>query len=525
MRWLNRLVGTSRKPFRRIVLIVADGWGFAPPGPGNYVSQSKTPFFNSYLKEYPHCLVKAAGNSVGLPEGFEGNSEVGHLHLGAGRVVWQSLELINRSIKDRSFFRNRMLLKVMKKVKRNGKSLHLMGLCSDGGVHSHINHLFSLLEMCKRNGLKKVYIHFISDGRDVPERSALKYVRMIERRCSEIGIGRIATVCGRYYSMDRDKNWDRTKKAYEMLTLGEGFKVSSASEAVENAYKRGDKTDYYIQPTVIVEGGDPVALIKDGDGLIFFNFRTDRPRQLTEAFVSKNFWGFERGVFPKIEVVTMTRYDENFGDVNAFEEPRVKNNLGEVLSKNGLRQMRIAETEKYAHVTYFFNSQVEKPYPGEERVMIPSPKVPSYDLKPEMSAKKVAREGVKQISTRKFDFILINFANCDLVGHSTKKRAIIKAIETVDECVGKVVRAALENGYTVVLTADHGSVEDKLYPNGEPKPSHSKNPVNFFIISGEERLKKIMLKDGEMKDAAPTILELMGIKKPREMSGRSLIVW
>ncbi|MEM5792937.1 MAG: 2,3-bisphosphoglycerate-independent phosphoglycerate mutase [Candidatus Aenigmatarchaeota archaeon] len=519
MKWQNLLVRTLKKSYRRIILIVADGWGVAPDGPGNYVKKSKTPVYNQLLKEYPHCINKACGNAVGLPEGSQGNSEVGHLHLGAGRIVWQPLELINRSIRDGSFFKNKTFLKLMERVRKNNSSLHITGLCSDEGVHAHINHLFALLELSRKMGLKKVYIHFIADGRDVPERSAKKYVKMIEKKCSEFGIGEIVTLIGRYYSMDRDNNWDRTKKAYEMLTLGEGFRSKNAIEGIEMAYRRGDKTDYYIQPTVIREYGT----VKDGDGLIFFNFRTDRPRQLTQAFISKKFDKFERKVHPRVYFVTMTEYDKRFGKIYAFREQIVKNHLGEFLSKKGLKQLRIAETEKYAHVTYFFNGQIEKEYPGEERIMIPSPKVPSYDMKPEMSANEVAEKAVEQISTKKFDFILINFANCDLVGHSAKKAAIIKAIETVDKCVGKVVESGLRNNYTIILTADHGSVEDKLYPNGDPKPSHSTNPVNFFVISKDEDLKNISLRNGEMKDVAPTILEIMGFKKPKEMTGESLI--
>ncbi len=500
----------------KVILLIADGWGVAPDGPGNYVTKSETPVFDSLLEKYPHCLNQAAGNAVGLPEGSQGNSEVGHLHMGAGRIVWQPYELINRAIKDGSFFENEKLNELMEKVKKNNSKLHITGLCSDAGVHAHINHLFALLKMAKNNDLDKVFIHFVSDGRDVPEKSAKKYVEMIEDKCSELSVGKIATVCGRFYSMDRDNNWERTKKAYDLLTKGEGFEANSAKEAIEKAYERGEKTDYYIKPTLIED-----VKVENNDGFIFCNFRTDRPKQLTKAFIAEEFNEFERDVYPDVHFVTMTEYEEDFGDINAFEEVEIDGDLGEVLSENGLKQLRLAETEKYAHVTYFFNCQRDEPYPGEERIMIPSAKVPSYDQKPEMSAYEIAGEAEKQISSGKFDFILINFANCDLVGHTADKQAIIKAIENVDECTGKVIGVALENDYVVVLTADHGSVEDKLYPDGTPKPSHSTNPVNFFVIGGG--LKGIELKDSGQKDVAPTVLGLMGLDKPEEMSGESLI--
>jgi len=501
----------------KVILLVTDGWGVAPDSPGNYVTKSETPVFDELLEKYPYCLNQAAGNAVGLPEGSQGNSEVGHLHMGAGRIVWQPYELINRAIKDGSLFEKEKLIDVMKHVKETDSKLHLTGLCSDAGVHAHINHLFALLEMARDHGLDKVFIHFISDGRDVSEKSAKRFVERIENKCSELGLGKIATVCGRFYSMDRDNNWERTKKAYDLLTKGEGFKTESAKEAIEKAYERGEKTDYYIQPTVIED-----VKVEDNDGFIFYNFRTDRPKQLTKAFIAEDFDEFERDVHPDVHFVTMTKYQEDFGNINAFEMVEVDEDLGEVLSENGLQQLRLAETEKYAHVTYFFNCQRDDPYPGEERVMIPSAKVPSYDQKPEMSAYEIAQEAEKQISSGEFDFILINFANCDLVGHTADKEAIIKAIETVDECTGKVIDVALENDYVVVLTADHGSVEDKLYPDGRPKPSHSTNPVHFFVIGKE--LKEIELKNGGQKDVAPTVLDLMGLEKPEEMTGDSLFV-
>jgi 2,3-bisphosphoglycerate-independent phosphoglycerate mutase len=514
---------------RRLVLIVQDGWGIAPPGPGNYISQADTPNFGHFMKNYPHCQNKAAGNAVGLPEGAQGNSEVGHLHLGAGRIVWQMLERINRAIKNGEFCKNRALLAAIGHAVKKKSRLHLMGLCSDEGVHAHISHLFALLDMAKAQGLKKVAVHFFADGRDVPERSAKKYAEIIENKLAETGVGRIASIIGRYYSMDRDNNWDRTRKAYDMLTVGKGFKARNIFEAIKQAYERQDRagnyttanrTDYYIEPTVI----EPFAPMRDNDSVIFFNFRRDRPRQLTRAFIEPSFTKFRREKRPKVLFTTMARYDEKFGCPAAFVSEKIKNNLGETLSRHGLRQLRLAETEKRAHVTYFFNSETEEPYRGEERIEIPSPKAASYDQKPEMSAFMIAQRAVKEIKSKKFDFILINFANCDLVGHSAVKKAIIKCVEVVDECTGMVVEAALKNHYTAIITADHGSAEDKLYPNGAPKPSHSTNPVNLILASNDEKLRVARLRNGGQQDVAPTILEIMGIEKPAEMTGKSLIM-
>ncbi len=510
---------------KRVILVVADGWGIAPDGPGNYISIADTHHLDGFLKDYPHCENEASGLAVGLPSGAQGNSEVGHLHMGAGRIVWQMFQRINNAVKDRTFFENPALVDAFEYAKSKNSSMHLMGLCSDEGVHAHTDHLFALMEMAKEYGVKDVFIHFYADGRDVPEKSAKKYVDMVEDKARELGVGRIATVVGRYYSMDRDTNWDRTEKAYDMLVKGAGFKVKSATEAIDMAYRRGDKTDYYIQPTVVVDdAGEPIGTIKDNDSVLFFNFRADRPRQLTKAFVVKDFDGFKRDVVLDVMFTTMAKYDKTIECPAAFRVHAVLNNLGYVLAKQGLAQLRLAETEKYAHVTYFFNSQAEEPSPSEERIMIPSPKVDSYDKTPQMSAYGIADEAVKQILKRKFDFILMNFANCDLVGHSAVKEAIVKCVGVVDECLDKVVRAGLENDYVVVITADHGSAEDKLYPDGKPKPAHSTNPVPFVVISGDERLKKMKLKDGGQKDVAPTVLDIMGIEKPKEMTGVSLII-
>ncbi|MCX8158298.1 MAG: 2,3-bisphosphoglycerate-independent phosphoglycerate mutase [Candidatus Diapherotrites archaeon] len=508
---------------KRLILIVMDGWGIAEPNNGNCVHLAKKPNYDYYIANFPFTKLEASGEYVGLPAGSQGNSEVGHLHIGAGRVVWQPYELINREIRSGNFFKNKVLLEAIRNCKKNKSNLHIMGLCSDEGVHATTYHLLALLDLAKKEDFKNVYVHFFADGRDVPERSALKYVKQIEDKFKEIGFGQIASVVGRYYAMDRDKNWDRTKQAYELLTLGVGHKANNAKEAIEKAYERGDRTDYYIEPTVIVnEKGEPLATIKNNDSVIFFNFRTDRPKQLCHAFLDDEFNHFERNIWPKTFFVTFTQYEENLNCKVAFEIPEVKNNLGELLSKNGYLQLRIAETEKYAHVTYFFNSQIEEPYPNEERVMIPSLKLQSYDVKPEMSAYEIAEETVKRINSLKYDFILVNFANCDLVGHSAVLTAVIKAVETVDDCVGKIVNAALEKDYICVITADHGSAEDKLYPNGEPKPSHSTNPVPFIIVSKDPNLKNLKLKEGSLIDVAPTILKILKIKKPREMEGKPL---
>ena len=507
---------------KKVILVIADGWGIASPGPGNYISFANTPNFDEFLKKYPHCENKASGLAVGLPVGTQGNSEVGHLHMGAGRIIQQMFQRVNKAIEDRTFFENKTLIKAIEHAKNNNSSLHLMGLCSDEGVHAHTDHLFALMKMAKKQGLKDVFVHFYADGRDVPEKSAKKYIDIIENKAKELGIGRIATVIGRYYSMDRDANWDRTEKAYNALTQGAGFKAKNAAKAVEEAYKRGDKTDYYIQPTVIVDDiGEPIGKIKENDSVLFFNFRADRPRQLTKAFVLADLQDFQRKIIPNLLFSTMSRYDRTIECPVAFQEEPVKNNLGHIMAKQGLKQLRMAETEKYAHVTYFFNSQVEKPNVGEKRIMMPSAKVDSYDKKPEMSAYEIAAEAMKQIQKKEHDLILINFANCDLVGHSAVKEAIIKCVEVVDECLGKVVKVGLKNDYAVIITADHGSAEDKLYPDGRPKPAHSTNPVPFIIISNDNCPK---LKDGGQKDVAPTILDIMGLKKPKEMTGESLII-
>ena len=491
-----------------LLLAILDGWGYREERYGNAIAYAHTPNMNSFIKKYPFTVLQAGGTAVGLPEGQMGNSEVGHINIGAGRIVYQDSLRILKAIEDGSFFENRVLKKAMEKAKKT--KLHLIGLIGPGGVHALPEHLFALLKMAKENGLKNVAIHCFTDGRDTPPKSALEYVRQIQRKIDEIGIGEIATIVGRYYAMDRDKRWERTKKAYEMLTQGKGRKAENAEEAVKEAYEKGE-TDEFIQPTVVKK-----TSIKDGDVVIFFNFRPDRSRQLTQAFVDNKFKEFERKKL-NLHFVTMTRYMDGLGVEIAFDKVMLKNTFGEVISKNGMMQLRIAETEKYAHVTFFFNGGREKPFDGEERCLIPSPKVATYDMKPEMSAYEVTREVIKKIREKKYDVIVLNYANPDMVGHTGVWEAAVKAVEVVDECIGKVIDAVLEQKGIAIITADHGNAEEML-EDGNPKTAHTTNPVPFILVGKEAKLRK-----GNLGDIAPTMLDLLGIKKPKEMTGKSLI--
>ncbi len=524
-RFIHKNPILSMKPKRRVLLIVRDGWGYTKEEKGNAVYHAHTPNNDFYEKNYPWTLLKCTGNAVGLPEGTQGGSEPGHLTMGAGRVVWQPYEDINLSIRDGKFFGNKALLTAMDNCRKSGTSLHLMGLFSDQGVHGTVEHMYALLEFAKRYGLKNVYVHAFLDGRDAPERSAEKFVKEFMTRSRKIGTGTLASMVGRYYAMDRDTNWDRTEKAYHLLVSGRGFKELDPLKALQNAYKRGDRTDYYVRPIVMVdELGNPLTTIKNGDSVIFWNFRSDRARELTYALTQKSFSHFARGKVPDTTYVCMSRYDKNLTLPVAFPQLDVKNNLGNVLAASKLKQLRIAETEKYAHVTFFFNSQVEKPNPGEDRIMVPSPKVPSYEDKPEMSAPQITEKLVPEIRKGKYDFILVNYANGDLVGHSANFEAGKKACETVDECVGRIVDAALEKDYTCLITGDHGNIEFMFYPNGEPNPSHGTNPVPFFLISNDSLLRKAELDEGlGLSSVAPTILGLMGIRKPKDMTSGSII--
>lgn len=506
---------------KKLILIIRDGWGESQKTLGNAILAADTPNNDNYVTNYPTALLKCTGRDVGNPESAQGGSEVGHLTIGAGRIVWQPQELINIAIENGEFFKNKELLDAIENCKKNNSALHLSGLFSDAGIHSDINQLFALMKMAKENGLQKVFVHLVLDGRDVPEKSALDYLANLEEKIIEIGIGKVASVAGRFYTMDRDTNWDRTKAGYDVITQGKGFSANSAKEAIQNAYDRGDKTDYYVQPTVILENEKPVAILTDNDSFVWFNFRTDRSRQITAMLNGLDFCPaeFQGTVHPYF--VGLCRYDENWNVRAAFIPENIKNNLGEILEKNNETQLRIAETEKYAHVTFFFDSQLEKTYKGEEKIMIPSPKVPSYDLQPEMSAYGVTEKVLENIGL--YDFILVNFANPDLVGHSGVFEAAKKACEVVDECVGKIVKKALSDDYYILVGADHGNAENMLYPNGTVDSSHGFNPVNFSLIGSKEDLAGIKLNDGGLKDVAPTILELMGLSKPPEMTGVSLI--
>jgi len=491
----------------KTLLIILDGYGEGKDYKYNAVTRSNTPFLDNLRKKYPHTLLKTDSNAVGLPKNTMGGSEVGHFTMGAGRIVYQSLEEINQSIKEGEFYKLKKLKKAAEICRKNNSALHLLGMISDQGVHSHINHLFALLEFAKKEKLKKVYIHAITDGRDVEERSAEKFIKQINKKIKEIGLGEIATIIGRYYAMDRDTNYERTKKAYELYTKGKGKKEESAIQAIKNEYKRGTKTDYYIEPIILNKNG----LIKTEDSVIFFNYRSDRAKQITEEFTKQT-----------------TTYFVCFGPYSKtapilFKPKKIKNNLGEFLSKKGKTQVRIAETEKYAHVTFFFNSQEKTAYKGETRIMIPSPKVASYAEKPEMSAEKITSTLSKEINKKNYDLIVLNYANCDLVGHSGDFEATKKAIETVDKCISELVPKALTKGYSIIITADHGNAEFMKYENGDNCPSHTLNPVICIIIT-KEKIKISKSKNNGLKDIAPTILDLLKIKKPKEMTGTSLII-
>ncbi len=506
-----------------VILIVLDGWGINPRKDGNAQLLAKTPFIDRIFNEYPHTKISTSGLLVGLPEGQMGNSEVGHLTMGAGRIVYQELTRIDREIETGEFYKNKTLLESLSAVKKGKGALHLMGLLSDGGVHSHMNHLFALIEMAKRNGVKDLFIHAFLDGRDTPPTSGKSYIENLQAYLDKTGIGRIATIAGRYYAMDRDNRWERVERAYRTLVAGDGRWSQVPIEAVSDAYRKGE-TDEFILPTVITDNNKPVAFVKDGDGIIFFNFRADRARELTRAFIEGDFKGFTRRMKPKLSsYVCLTEYDATLNLPVAFSPQSLKNIIAEVLSKKGIRQLRIAETEKYAHVTFFFNGGMEKPFPLEERVLIPSPKeVPTYDKKPEMSAYLVTDELAKRLTSGDYQFILANYANGDMVGHTGVMDAAVKACEVIDECLDRVVSLARESGWITLITSDHGNIEQmKDYATNDPYTAHTTNRVPFVLIDDER--KNISLIEGGLSDVAPTILNLMDIKKPDEMTGRSLI--
>ncbi|MBQ1675007.1 MAG: 2,3-bisphosphoglycerate-independent phosphoglycerate mutase [Oscillospiraceae bacterium] len=495
-------------------LIIMDGFGLAQPSDTNAVSLAKTPVLDRLAKEYAHTTLSASGLDVGLPDGQMGNSEVGHTNIGGGRVVFQDLPRISRAIDDGSFFKNEAYLKAMDACLEKGTSLHLYGLLSDGGVHSHITHLYALLQMAKDKGLEKVYVHCFLDGRDVSPTSGKGFVAALRDKCAEIGVGKIATVMGRYYAMDRDKRWERLQLAYDAMVYGEGIQNADPVDAVAQSYANG-VTDEFMEPVVC----DPAGTISDNDSVIFFNFRPDRAREITRAIVDPDFDGFQREYFPTTYICN-TEYDAAMPNVTvAWPRIRVNNGLGEYLSSLGLTQLRIAETEKYAHVTFFFNGGVEKQYPGEDRVLVASPKVATYDLQPEMSAREVCDKCVERIQSGAYDVIILNFANCDMVGHTGVLSAAVKAVETVDECVGKVVDATLQMGGIAMITADHGNAEQMAQPDGSPMTAHTTNLVPFILCGAGTELRP-----GRLADIAPTILDVMGLACPPEMDGRTLIL-
>ena len=495
-------------------LIIMDGFGLAPAAADNAVSLANTPVLDKLFREYAHTTLSASGLDVGLPAGQMGNSEVGHTNIGGGRVVFQDLPRISRAIEDGSFFKNEAYNKAMDDCLKNDSSLHLYGLLSDGGVHSHIEHLFALLQMAKDKGLTKVYVHCFLDGRDVSPTSGKGFVQELQDKCAQLGVGRIATVMGRYYAMDRDKRWERVQMAYDAMVYGEGHHSSDPVAAVAESYANG-VTDEFVEPVVI----DPDGTISDNDSIIFFNYRPDRAREITRAIVDPDFDGFAREFFPTTYVCN-TEYDASMPNVLvAWPRIAVKNGLGEYLSSMGMTQLRIAETEKYAHVTFFFNGGVEKQYPGEDRVLVPSPKVATYDLQPEMSAFEVCDKCVERIESGAYDVIILNFANCDMVGHTGVLEAAVKAVETVDTCVGRVVDATLKMGGIAMVTADHGNAEDMKQPDGSPMTAHTTNLVPFILCGAGTELRP-----GRLADIAPTILDVMGLACPEEMDGKTLIV-
>jgi len=505
-----------------VALIILDGFGLREEKEGNAVALAKKPNFDRYWSEYPHTTLTAYGEAVGLPDGQMGNSEVGHLNIGAGRIVYQDLTRISKSIRDGEFEQNETLLAAIESAKSKGKKLHLYGLLSDGGVHSHISHLFALLDLCKKRNFHDVYVHAFLDGRDVAPDSAGHYMEQLVNYMKEIGVGKVATVQGRYYAMDRDKRWDRVEKSYRAMVYGEGPQAQDPIKAIEDSYAQS-VYDEFVLPTVIVnEDGQPVAKVESEDSVIFFNFRPDRAIQLSLVFTNEDFREFDRGPGrPKnLHYVCMTLFSETVGGYVAYKPKNLDNTLGEVIAQHGLKQLRIAETEKYPHVTFFFSGGRDVELPGETRILINSPKVATYDLKPEMSAYEVAEACVKEIEAERHDAIILNFANPDMVGHSGMLEPTIKAVEATDECLGKVVDAVLAKGGVAVIIADHGNAEVEIDENGRPHTAHTINPVPFIVTVKDAKLRD----DGILADVAPTILKLMNLPQPAEMTGKPVII-
>ena len=511
----------SKKP---TVLMILDGYGLNSKGDGNAVAQAKTPVMDKLMAECPFVKGNASGMAVGLPDGQMGNSEVGHLNMGAGRIVYQELTRITKEIEDGVFFENEAFLKVVENCKTNNSDLHMFGLLSDGGVHSHNTHLYGLLELAKRNGLENVYVHAFLDGRDTAPTSGLSFVKELEEEMTKIGVGKIATVTGRYYAMDRDNRWDRVEQAYNALVAGEGVEAVSAVSAVENSYAAGEN-DEFVKPSVVMNDGKPVATIKENDSVIFFNFRPDRAREITRTFCCEDFDGFTRkNGFMNLTYCCFTEYDVTIPNkIVAFHKVEINNTFGEFLAANGKTQLRTAETEKYAHVTFFFNGGKEEPSANEERLLVKSPSVATYDLQPEMSAYKVCDGLVDAIKSDKYDVIIVNFANPDMVGHTGIETAAVKAVEAVDECVGRTVDALLEVGGQMFICADHGNAEQLVdYETGDPFTAHTVNPVPFILVNYDE---SYTLKEGGcLADIAPTLIEMMGMEQPVEMTGKSLLI-
>ena len=510
----------SKKP---TVLMILDGYGLNNKEQGNAVAEGRTPVMDKLMAECPFVKGYASGMDVGLPDGQMGNSEVGHLNMGAGRIVYQELTRITKEIQDGDFFKNEALLDAVRNAKEHDSALHMYGLLSDGGVHSHNTHLYALLELAKREGLKKVYVHCFLDGRDTPPASGKDFVQELTDKMAEIGIGEIATVMGRYYAMDRDNRWDRVELAYKAMVCGEGLTAESGVEAVENSYAE-DKTDEFVVPTVIMKNGVPTAKIQDNDSIIFFNFRPDRAREITRAFCCDDFTGFERGERLNVAYVCFSEYDVTIPNKEvAFKKVVITNTFGEFLAAHHLKQARIAETEKYAHVTFFFNGGVEEPNEGEDRILVKSPKVATYDLKPEMSAYEVCDKFVEAIKSGKYDVIITNFANPDMVGHTGIEEAAIKAVEAVDECVGRVVDAIKEVDGQLFICADHGNAEQLVdYETGAPFTAHTTNPVPFILVNYDPAYT--LREGGCLADIAPTMIEMMGMEQPKEMTGKSLLL-
>ncbi|MGI6361222.1 MAG: 2,3-bisphosphoglycerate-independent phosphoglycerate mutase [Bacillota bacterium] len=505
-----------------VVLMILDGFGLKNGKPGDALSGADLSNFDYLWQNYPHTKLEASGLAVGLPEGQMGNSEVGHMNIGAGRIIYQDITRINRLIADGEFYKNPVFLQTMSKLKKSEGALHLFGLCSDGGIHSHVDHLFALLRMAKKQGLTEVYVHCFMDGRDSSPTSGLGYIEQVEKFLATLGIGEIATVMGRFYAMDRDNRWERVQRAYQTLVYGEGKKYATAAAAVKASYAV-EVTDEFIEPAVIVDDeGLFKGAVKSGDAVIFYNFRTDRARELSAAFCRDDFTGFERGEKrPQVDYVCMTRYEEGLPAAVAYAPEMPQQTLGQVISQQGLRQLRIAETEKYAHVTFFFNGGTESIVEGEERILIPSPKVATYDLQPQMSCPEITKIVVEQIKTNDYALIVLNFANPDMLGHTGNFAATVAGLNVVDQAVGQVLKAVQDSQGILLLTADHGNAEMMLDEKGEPMTAHTTSRVPFILIN--DSLKKVRLREGKLSDIAPTILQLLHLEQPQEMTGQTLI--